>query len=90
METLQAYCSVAVPSSSARSSAFIELVLQRVLYDESTFELLAKINLEYMTYNPQQVKDCSTSKTNIVNINIISFYKAYAKGCLLSGFFLSL
>ena len=63
---------------------FIELVLQRVLYAESTFEFLAKINLEYMTYNPQQIKDCSTCLTNSVNIDIISFYKDYVKRCLLS------
>jgi hypothetical protein len=71
-------------SSSARSFAFIELVLQRVLYNESTFRFLAKINLECMTYNPQQVKDYSTCITNSGNVNIISFYKVYVKGCLLS------
>ena len=84
METLQEYCSITVQSSSARSFSFIELVLQLVLYDESTFEFLAKINLEYMTYNPQQVKDCSTCITNSVNMNIISFYEAYVKERLLS------
>ena len=75
-------CTFTVPSSSARSFAFVELVLQLVLYDESTIQFLAKINLEYMTYNPQQVKDCSTCVTSIVNI--ISFYKDYVKRCLLS------